>query len=227
MSSRLAIVRAAHLLDYLAVMREFGAPVDRGLARSRLPLSIEDTPDLYVSVPMVIEWIAEWGRDVEPMELGFLAAQNASLASLKPSHRAAIIGAQTGFRRLAALLRAAHREDSCLRTAIRVEADDVRVVCDTTNLKDHPFICFAEWLNLQAVISVVRSVAGPRWCPSEMCFVSPFGMPEAVVRAFPDTRILVGQPNTAILIDRALLARSTGEARPLPQSPSRLLSSVG
>ena len=121
LGSRLTIVRAAHLLDYVAVMREIGAPVDRVLARSRLPPSIEDTPDLYISLPMLIEWIAECGRDVEPMELGFLAARNASLASLRPSHQAAIIGAQTGLSRLEALLRIAHLEDSGLRTSIQAE----------------------------------------------------------------------------------------------------------
>ena len=220
MSNRLAIVRAAHLHEYLVVMREFGAPVSRDLARSRLPPMIEDTPDLYVSVSAAIRWIGECGHDVEPMELGFLAARSASLASLKPAHQAAIIGAQTGFNRLRALLRIANIEDSGFRATIREETDQVRVCCDVDGLKSHPFICFAEWLNLQAVVSVIRSVAGPTWCPREICFVSPFRIPEVVHGAFPDTRILVGQPNTSILVDRENLARSTGESKPDPNSLS-------
>ena len=139
MSNRLAIVRAAHLHEYLVVMREFGAPVSRDLARSRLPPMIEDTPDLYVSVSAAIRWIGECGHDVEPMELGFLAARSASLASLKPAHQAAIIGAQTGFNRLRALLRIANIEDSGFRATIREETDQVRVCCDVDGLKSHPF----------------------------------------------------------------------------------------
>jgi AraC-like DNA-binding protein len=76
-------------------------------------------------------------------------------------------------------------------------------------LDRHPFACLAEWLNLQAVMSVVRSVAGASWCPREMGFVSPGRPPEAVLAAFPDTRILVGQHWTSIVIGRDLCAART------------------
>ena len=225
MSSRLALVRAAHLHDYIAVMREFGAPVDRDLAHSALPTSIEETPDLYVSIPIAMEWVAKCGHDVEPMELGLLASSHASLASLRPSHQAAIIGAQTGFRRLEALFTIAQLEDNCFRAGVRQEADQLRVLCDTARLSRHPFICFAEWLNLQAVIAVIRSVAGPAWYPQEMTFVSRYAVPAAVQTAFPNTRILVGQPNTSVLIDREHLARSTGGAAAPADDLSGLLRS--
>ncbi len=94
MSGRLAIVRAAHLRDYLVVMRRIGMPVDRELARSRLPPQIEEAPDLYVSVPVAIEWIAQCGRDLEPMELGFLGAQQASRASIKPAYLTEMLAAR-------------------------------------------------------------------------------------------------------------------------------------
>ena len=219
---RLAIVRAAHLIDYLSVMRDIGMPVDRDLARSRLPPSVEATPDLHVSSSMAIEWIATCGSDVEPMELGFLAARRASMASLKPAHQAMIIGAQTGFTRLKALLHIAHLEDNSFRAGFRLEADQLRVFCDTAFLGRHPFICFAEWLNLQSIVSVVRSVAGPAWCPRELCFVSRHAPTKRIYEAFPDTRICIGQPNTSILIDHDHLARSTGGASGLPDDPSRL-----
>ncbi len=225
MSSRLALVRAAHLNDYIAVMRAFGAPVERDLARSTLPTSIEETPDLYVSIPIAVEWIAQCGRDVEPMELGLLASGHASLASLRPAHQAAIIRAQTGFRRLEALFAIARLEDNCFRAGVRQEAGQFRVFCDMAHLGRHPFICFAEWLNLQGVIAVVRSIAGPAWYPREMTFVSRYAVPKAVHAAFPNTRILVGQPNTSILVDREHLARSTaGPTRP-PEDASTLLCS--
>ena len=66
MDGRLALVRATHLNDYIAVLRDIGAPVDRELARSLLPPRIEETPDLYVSVPVALEWIARTGHDLQP-----------------------------------------------------------------------------------------------------------------------------------------------------------------
>ncbi len=100
------------------------------------------------------------------MELGFLTAQKASLASVNPSHQAEIIGAQTGFMRLKALLRIAHIEDIGFCAAIRVEGDQVRVRCDVEGLNSHPFICLAEWLNLQAVVSIIGSVWVPLGVPA-------------------------------------------------------------
>jgi AraC-like DNA-binding protein len=209
LDGRLAIVRATHLNDYIFVLRAIGAPVDRDLARSSLPPRIEETPDLYVSVQVAIEWIARTGNDIELMELGLLGAQKASLASLRPAQLAAIMTAHTGLRRLQALAELSRLEDSALQMSIRYEADQVRVICDMAGLARNPFVCLAEWLNLQAVISVVRSVAGSSWCPSELCFVSSNRVPQTVLAQFPNTRILVGQRHTSVVIGHAALARTT------------------
>ena len=223
MSARLAIVRAAHFHDYLAVLRRIGMPVDRELARSRLPPQIEEAPDLYVSVPVAIEWIAQCGRDLEPMELGFLGAQQASRASIKPAHLTEMLAAQTGYRRLAAFIRIACREDSSLRVSVRQEGDQTRVICDTVHLGRHPFICFAEWLNLQGVMSIMSDLAGPNWCPRELTFVSRYAPPDLAREAFPDTRILVGHAYPSILIDSAHLARHcVGAATPSDTAPVSL-----
>jgi AraC-like DNA-binding protein len=206
---RLALVRATHLIDYISVLREIGAPVDRDLARSLVPPRIEETPDLYVSVPVVLDWVARTGHDLRPMELGLLAAQKTSLASLRPAHQAAIMTAQTGLTRLEAVIEIARFEDSALDMNIRHEGADARVICTMAGFDRHRFVCFAEWLNLQAVISILRSVLGAAWCPGEICFVSPMCPPPAVHAAFPNARILVGQPHTSVMVARADLARPT------------------
>ena len=211
MWGRLALVRATHLIDYISVLRDIGAPVDRDLARSLLPPRIEETPDLYLSVPLVLEWVARTGHDLHPMELGLLAARKASLASLRPTHQAAIMTAQTGLQRLEAVIKIARFEDSALDMSLRDEGDDVRVTCTMAGFDRHRFVCLAEWLNLQGVISVIRSVVGAAWCPSELCFVSSMRPTQAVQAAFPNTRILVGQPHTSVVVTRADLARSTCE----------------
>lgn len=220
MHGKLALVRATHLNDYISVLREIGAPVDRALSHSTLPPRIEETPDLYVSVPAALEWIAKTGRDLEPMALGLLGARKASLSSLRPAQQTAIVTAQTGLKRLEALADVARYEDSVLDMRIRPEADGIRVVCAMTGMGRHPLVCFAEWMNLQAVIAVVRSVAGPAWCPLELGFVSSSRPPEAVQAAFPNTRILVSQPVSSVLVSREELARSTQDETISTKDPS-------
>ena len=74
------IARAAHLLLGVEVLRDIGVPVARELARSRLPGWIEAMPDAYVSIPFALDFIARC-RDAPAIELGFLAARRASLAT--------------------------------------------------------------------------------------------------------------------------------------------------
>ncbi len=225
MNGRLALVRATHLNDYIAVLREIGAPVDRALGRSLLPPGIEECPDLYVSVSIALEWVAKTGHDLHPMELGLLGAQKASLAALRPAQQIAIMAAQTGLQRLRALAALSQYEDSALEISLRNEGEDVRVICTMKGFGRHVFLCFSEWLNLQAVVSVVRSVTGPSWCPAELSFVSSYRPVEAVRAAFPDARILVGQPQSSVLVARADLARLTFDTTasagtsPIPMPP--------
>jgi AraC-like DNA-binding protein len=205
--SEIAIVRAAHLQVYLDEFRKIGVPVERALGCSRLPSWIEETPDAYVSIPLCLEWLARCGRDVELMELGFRASQRESLTSVSLPLQRALLGAPTGFAKMRALLRLATWDDNVLVTGMQPEGDRVRVICDLEGLGGNPFVCLAEWLNLQIMIAIVRSVAGPRWCPPEMTFVARHPASAATQEAFANTRILVGQSHTSILVERDLLAR--------------------
>lgn len=216
----IAIVRAAHLHVYLDELREIGIPVERALEGSRLPSWIQETPDAYVSIPLALEWIARCGRDLEPMDLGFRAARRATLASLSVPLRQALLDAPTGFARMRALLRLAALDDSVLAPRMQLEGDQVRVVCDLHGLGGNPFICLGEWLSLRALISIVQSVAGARWRPPELTFVARERQSSAVQEAFPDTRILLGQTHTSMLVDRDVLARPgmAGDGLPFPHS---------
>ena len=96
------VVRAQHLIHYIEVLRDAGVPVERALKRSRLPVSIEQTPDAYVSLPRALDWVWRSSREVGIMELGFLAGRRTSIGTLHPDVQRAVIGAPTGFARVAA-----------------------------------------------------------------------------------------------------------------------------
>jgi AraC-like DNA-binding protein len=204
--TEIAIVRAAHLQVYIDELRGMGVRVEGALGSSRLPSWIEETPDAYVSVPLTFDWIARCGRDVELMDLGFRAAERATMASLSVPLQRALLDAPTGFARMRAVLRLAVLEDSVLAPRMQLEGDQIRVVCDLQGLGGNPFVCLGEWLNLRALISIVRSVAGPSWRPSELTFVALQPPSFAAQEAFPDTYILVGQPHTSILVSRDVLS---------------------
>lgn len=85
--AEIAIIRAAHLLVYIDELREIGVPVERALARSRLPPWALEDADAYVSYALCLEWLAGCSSDMELMEFGFRAARRGSLATLVQDHR--------------------------------------------------------------------------------------------------------------------------------------------
>ncbi len=201
---RVSLVRAAHLNVYLAALREIGEPVDRNLKSAKLPSTVEETPDVYLCVPQVLACVSASGSDTA-MELGFIAAQRAKLGDLRPEFQRAILDAPSLFARLNTILTHAPREDGALVSAIGYEGDSVRVTCDLAGFHRSAALAYSEWLQIQAVISIVRSVAGSDWCPEEMTFVSRHEPPDAACEAFPNTRILMHSRQTSVLVPQALI----------------------
>ena len=207
-----SLVRAAHFNYYLAVLREIGVPIWDKLHRAGLPGTTEETPDLYLSLPRVMDCVAANGG---AMELGFLAAQRSTLEGLRPEFQSAIRNAPSGLALLQTLLRYRKGEDTSGFSAIYPAGASVRVVCDQPGFEQNAALACLEWMNLQAVVSIVRSVAGDKWTPSQMTFVSSVAPHDAAREAFPNTQILRSQTHTSVLVPRDVLGRPC----PSPMAP--------
>ena len=189
-------------------------PVERELERSRLPVSIEEAPNDYVSLPRALDWLWWSRREVGIMELGFLAGRAASLSTLHADVQRAVIGASTGLSRVEALSTQVHRESSALRIDIRREGvEELRVVCEVQGFQNSPLVGFVEWKAIAGVIDIVRSAVGPDWCPAEITFVSRGRPPDAALDAYGNARILTGQRYCSILIGEADIVQTCIERR--------------
>ncbi|MTW19590.1 helix-turn-helix transcriptional regulator [Allochromatium palmeri] len=226
------VVRAQHLIHYIGVLRDIGVPVERTLERARLPVFIEQTPEAYVSLSCAFDWAWRSSREVGIMELGFLAGRAASLNTLHPDVQRALIRAPTGLSRIEVLSNQAHQENSALKIGIRREGVEQRVVCEVQGFQNSPCIGLSEWKAIAGIIDIVRSAAGPDWCPTEITFVSRGRPSDAALGAYGNTRILTGQPCSSVLvaavdmartgIDRQLKPDHTEEAPIHPHAPSSL-----
>jgi AraC-like DNA-binding protein len=202
------VVRAQHLIDYIAVLRAAGAPVERVLERSKLPVYLEQTPDAYVSLPRALELVWRSRAEVGIMELGFLAGRAASIDTLHPAAQRALIAAPSALSRTLALADHVHRENSAVRIHIRHEGADRRVVCEVLGFQQSPLVGFAEWKVIAGIIDVLRSAVGAHWRPLEITFISRGRPCDATLEAFGNTRILTGQPCGSVLVAAADLART-------------------
>lgn len=210
------LVRAQHLIHFIEVLRDIGVPVERELERSRLPVSIEQTPDDYVSFPRALEWVWRSNRDVAIMELGFIAGRGMSIGALDPDTQRAVIAAPTGLARIAAIANHIHRENSAQKIGTRGEGEYVRVVCEIPGFQSNPFVGFAEWLNIQGIVAIIRSTAGADWCPPEITFISRGTPSDAALEAYGNARILTGHPYCSVLVAAIDIAQTCIDRRSKP-----------
>lgn len=176
------------------------------------PAPTEESPDLYLSMPRVLECVAANGGAAGAMELGFLAAQRASFGGLRHEFQCAMIAAPSGLARLQSFFRYGKREDTGVRTGFSLEGRSIRVFCESPGFERHPALVVTEWMNLLAIVSILRSLAGATWSPAEITLISRRAPHEAARATFPNTRILCGQGHTSVLVPREVLARPCREA---------------
>ncbi|MDG1677811.1 MAG: AraC family transcriptional regulator [Tateyamaria sp.] len=221
MDQRLGLVRAAYLNDFVTILRDVGVPVDRFLAQSSLPQNIEEIPQMHISTPTAVDWLAKVGNDINPMELGLLASVYATSSSLLPVLQTVLTSAHSGIKRLEALIGLMLYEDRTLKIRIRKKADSYCVDIQSP-LKNHRYNCFQEWLCFQAIIPIIRSVTNPEWCPKELSFTSHIRPPEAIYTAYPNTRIFCAQPITSITIPTFDLMKTYGKVGASALNPHTL-----
>ncbi len=150
------------------------------------------------------------------MDLGFLAGRRMSVGTLHPDVQRAVIGAPTGFARVAAMSNHMHRENSAHSIDTRREGNNLRVIFEIRGLRSSPVAGFAEWLNIGGIIAILRSAAGPDWCPTEITFVSSERASDAALEAYGNARILTGQPCNSVLVAASDIAQTCIDRRSNP-----------
>lgn len=105
-------------------------------------------------------------------------------------------------------------EETSLTSSMRREHNRIRVYLHNFSLKAASHYYLAEWLQVMVFVKLARYALGRRWAPPEMTFRSQFPINDEASNEFPNTRILVGQPFTTILLPESdLLAPTTAFLR--------------
>lgn len=221
------LVRASHLLSYIDVLRTVGAPVQRELRRARLPMLLDEVPDSYVPTAVALQFLDTIVHSEGLLELGLLVTERTTFGRLSADLQAALLSAPTLYGRVRRLGEFAAAENTNVRLSITGEGDASRI---RINLQDFPRAGgaqYSEWIQIHAVIDIVRSAAGAGWSPLEVTFRSTFRPPAGLYERFPVTRVRTGCDDTSILVPASLLSRfwTAGEAE-TPTNPSEQAGEV-
>ena len=194
------VTRAAHLIGFIDVLRDIGAPVARELARAKLPTLIEEQPGSYIAFYRAMDFLQSCTVLEKVDDLGYLAAQRSRLADLSPRVLGILSGSVTLYELLAAYVRYCRIEDSSLLSAIAEEGGYARVESSLRRIDGISNLQYSEWIQLIVPVNLVRRVLGPAWQPTEITFMSRFDPCDEAREDFGNTRILMGQDKTSFLI---------------------------
>ena len=202
----IAVTRASYLMEFTRWLRMVGAPVERELARARLPTYLEETPDAYVSLNLVVGFLMRNAAKEGIEDLGFGAGWQTRFENYSPTMKNTLQAAPTTRARIENFIRFVHLEDNTVKASMRREGDAVRVYIGGEYPEDLD-LQITEWQQLKALIEVVRA-GESTWLPTEISFRSDFTPGFAALRQLGNTRIRTAQPETSILFPIEVLGAS-------------------
>lgn len=215
--------RAAHLIPFVELFRDIGVPVERELVGAKLPSLIEEIPDEVISNGLATRFVSSCARREGIESSGWLWSQRFSVSNLSAGLLAALQSQPTVRNRLERFAFLSSLESSVIQLFIVKSGETAEVVSSIPRTDPLFGQRFAEWTQIAPLIEIIRSVAGPAWCPDAINFSSGQKIVEGAVQAFPNTRFVRNAPRTSIVMSASVLAMSSATRLPadLPQTAGR------
>jgi AraC-like DNA-binding protein len=200
--------RAAYLIPFLDVLRDIGAPVTRELAKAKLPTTIEETPDEFISNILAVEFVAESAKREGIDDLGWLGAHQYSLSTFSTDLLTALKPLPTVKARLDRFACLSRLEDSDVNIGIVDSHGMAEVFCDDALPEGLNGYDVIEWTEVSVLIDVVRSIIGETWSPDEIRFTSDLRVCDEARNAHPNTRFVPNSAHTSIIMPSSALVAS-------------------
>lgn len=205
-------VRSAHLAVYVNALRDVGAPVERALAKAKLPGVLPESPDALLPLLPALRFVTAMGRREGIDNLGLRAAEKLRLADLSPTFHMVASQQPTLHGALTLLCQLAPLENPAVRLSLLPDGENTKVLSVLDLRCSNEDLRFSEWNQNLAIITVVREFAGLSWTPAEMAFSSDLPLSSPLVgERFPNTRLLTGQATAWVSVPNRLLAQTRGE----------------
>jgi hypothetical protein len=203
--SDLPLLRLAHVMAFVAYLRQLGAPVDGYLHRNGLPTMCED-PDAYV--PLLRVWsFFDTAAQNEDSELGWWVGEHVGDHQLNA-------GLLRKFESAPSLLQALRRFEQLARTdatglevGLEERRDRILFYSRYSGMTEEPGYNISQAYRLRIFLDLIRHFLGPQWVPDEIGLESTH-VPAVAKKVFPGSRILTQQPAGYIAVPRSCLHRN-------------------
>ena len=214
---KVSTCRAAYLIPFIDVLRDIGVPVERELAKAKLPTMVEETPDDLVSNVHSMNFLARSASREGIDDLGWHWVQRFSASDFSAELLAALRPLPTVKARLDCLSNLIALEDSDTRVGVIGFNGSAEIYCDGSS-PEMPSDPISEWTQVTVLIEAVRSITGDNWSPDEIRFKSDFSVCDEAREAHQNTRFIGQSAHTSIIMSSSVLAASKLSCG-MPQMP--------
>jgi len=203
---RLPVSHAIHLVPFFRFLDEVGAPVERGVAQSKLPGRVVESPDCYAPTESVWAFIGKMARSQDIPDLGLRVGYEGGLKIMGQGLTGELERGGSLLRGLQNFSRVIHRESSEMACWLSEDGDEVRFHLRKTFDPGVLGYRQTEWLGLMAMLTAIQFFAGPDWQPTRISIRSKGSAPELASELFGNTELPTGQAEIYIAFPRTMLA---------------------
>ncbi len=197
--------RAALLGPYLDCLRQIGAPVQGLLRDAKLPTMAGEEPEMALPMSSTFRFLRKAATS-QGIDMSLRPLRKLSITRLSPRFLAAAAGSPTLNVALSHFQRLVREEDPQVR--FWFDAGDAHAALNMhyrlpLNAVDQRT---QDWSELMVLIAIVRAFAGSEWQPTQLSLRSPLEIGRYAQEEFPNTRILVSQSVSSILLPNEYLS---------------------
>ena len=211
---QISTCRAAYLIPFIEVLRELGAPVERELARAKLPVLLEEIPDERISNVLAGQFAERCKHREGIDDLGWLAAKRYSTSTFSEDLLTVLRFSPTVKSRLDRFANLAALESTEVRVGIAQSDASVEVFCDYTAPDDLTGLSNFDWTQAMVLVEIVRSVMGKTWCPDAFNFQSRFSVCDDARQTYPNTVFTTGAKHSSITFPSNVLSKCAASCLP-------------
>lgn len=202
---RLPVSHAIHLVPFFRFLDELGAPVQHGVAQSKLPGRVVESPDCYAPTESVWAFIGKMARSQDIPDLGLRVGYEGGLRMMGAGLVGELERAASLLEGLQNFSHVIHRESSEMACWLSEDGDEVRFYLRKTFEPGVLGYRQTEWLGLMAMLTAIQFFAGPNWQPIRISVRSKGPAPGLAYELFGNAEFLTGQAEIFIAFPRAML----------------------
>lgn len=194
-------------MPYIDFLLKVGAPVERGLRHTKLPVLLREQPDAYLPQLPTLSFLNEMSRSEGIKDFGAQALIDLTLGDFSDPFAIAASRSSTLKIALDQFRKLVHFEDNYLSFWISAAGTIARLHMANSFPIEPQNQQYEDWNQIMVLIAIVRTFAGRAWVPKEIVLRTDISPGRVTLEQFPSTHFVVGQDTAYITVPRELLSR--------------------